>query len=181
MGGARRVLVTEAEYLSLPETMERMELIDGEVVIQPHSSFLHQELLGRVLLALGNWADGYAGPITIGLSPLDVKFAPNRILQPDAFVVLARLPFDQSMPITRVPELCIEVLPTDRVYDRVTKRLLYAAAGVAEYWIVERGLIERWIEPGLAHAEEVRAVLRTPLLPGFELDIERLFRGLSRS
>ena len=40
-----RALVTEAEFLSLPESMQRMELIDGEVYVPPSPSFLHQETL----------------------------------------------------------------------------------------------------------------------------------------
>jgi Uma2 family endonuclease len=58
----------------------------------------------------------------------------------------------------------------------VTKRLLYAAAGVTEYWVVEpAGMVERWSGPGLARAEELRRRLTTPLPPGFVLDLRRLF------
>jgi Uma2 family endonuclease len=96
--------------------------------------------------------------------------------KPDAVVVFARIPRDHEGPLDRVPELCVEVLSTDRTHDRVTKRLLYAASGVREYWVVEpSGLIERWSGPGLAQAEEVREILTTPLLPGFSLDLAALF------
>ena len=74
-----------------------------------------------------------------------------------------------------MPQLCIEVLSTDRAYDRLTKRFLYAAAGVAEYWVVEPvGLIERWWDAGLSRSEEVRGRLTTPLLPGLELDLDAI-------
>ena len=70
----------------------------------------------------------------------------------------------------------IEVLSEDRVHDRVTKRLLYAAAGVKENWVVEpAGLVERWSGPGLTRAETLRARVRTALLPGFALDLRRPF------
>jgi Uma2 family endonuclease len=62
------------------------------------------------------------------------------------------------------------------VHDRVTKRMIYAASGVREYWIVEpSGLVERWSGAGLAEVEEARDRLATPLLPGFRLDLKRLF------
>ena len=34
---------------------------------------------------------------------------------------------------------------------------------------------KRWSGPALSIAEEVRDVLRTPLQPGFELDVRRVF------
>ena len=75
-----------------------------------------------------------------------------------------------------MPELCVEVLSENRVHDRVTKRLVYAAAGVQEYWVVEpAGMVERWSGPGLTRADKVRRRLTTGLLPGFALDLRRLF------
>ncbi len=178
MNLARPALVSEEEYLSLPETMERLELLDGEVVVAPSPSPWHQELLGRLVVALRAWSADAGRPVFVGMAPLDVRFAPLRILQPDAFVILESLALDREGPIDRVPELCVEVLSTNRAYDRLTKRLVYAAAGVQELWIVEpSGLVERWFGPGLNQAEEVTSHLNTPVLPGFELDLEELFRS----
>jgi hypothetical protein len=73
------------------------------------------------------------------------------------------------------------VLSDDRLHARVTKRLLYAAAGVTESWIVEpAGLIERWTGPGLGRAEEHRDRLASRVLPGFSLDLRRLFSAAGR-
>ncbi len=173
---ARRPILSEEEFLRLPESTGKIELVDGEVIVSPSPTYWHQEVLGRIVLALRTWARKRKGPVTIGQAPLDVRFAPGRILQPDAFVLFARVPRDHEGPIDRIPELCVEVLSTDRLNDRVTKRLLYAAAGVTEYWVVEpAGLVERWTGPGLTQAEELRERLTTPLLPGFSLDLRRLF------
>jgi Uma2 family endonuclease len=113
-----RSLVSEAEFLRLPESVDRIELIDGEVIVSPSPSYWHQEILGRILVALRGWAAGQPGPVVIGQSPLDVRFAPGRILQPDAFVILGHaIARDHEGPIDRVPDLCVEVLSTDRAYD----------------------------------------------------------------
>jgi Uma2 family endonuclease len=96
-------------------------------------------------------------------------------LQPDAMVFLTRISRDQGGPIDRVPEICIEVLSSNRAYDRVTKRFVYGAAGVLEYWIVDpAGFVERWSKPGLSHDEIIGDRLRSSLLPEFELDVARL-------
>jgi Uma2 family endonuclease len=167
--------VSETEYLSLPESLERLELIDGEVIVSPNPLFWHQELVRRLVLALGRWAERRAD-VTVAQAPLDVRFRPNRILQPDAMVFLTRLPADQAGPIDHVPELCIEVLSSNRAYDRATKKFVYGDAGVAEYWVVEpAGFVERWSGPGLRVSEIVRDRLQTALLPGFQLDVPALF------
>ncbi len=171
-----RALVTEAEFLSLPESMQRMELIDGEVYVPPSPTFWHQETLSRMMTALRSWAAVQTGPVTACQAPLDVRFAPGRILQPDGFVLFAHVPASHEGPIDQVPALCIEVLSTNRAHDRVTKRYIYAEAGVRELWTVEpAGFVERWSGDGLSRCEVVRDVLRSPLLPGFGLDLSSLW------
>jgi Uma2 family endonuclease len=175
-GAAPRPLVSEAEFLRLPESTAKIELLDGEVVMSPSPTYWHQELVGRLLVALRSWANTQRRTVTIGHAPLDVRFAPGRILQPDIFVLFGSIPRRQRGPLMQIPELCIEVLSDDRVHDRVTKRLVYAGAGVKEYWIVEpAGLVERWTGEGFEHAQRSSTKLSTPLLPGFELDLRRLF------
>jgi Uma2 family endonuclease len=75
----------------------------------------------------------------VGQAPLDVRFGHGRILQPDVFVLFDRIPFDHEGPLDRVPELCIEVRSSRPSYDRLTKRTIYADAGVRELWTVEPG------------------------------------------
>ena len=173
-----RPLVSEEEFLSLPESNQRIELIDGEVILSPSSTFRHQQVLLRIVHALQNWAADRAAPVTVAISALDVRFAPDRILQPDAMVFLEVIPSDIPMPIARIPEICIEVVSTDRTYDRVTKRYLYAEAGVQEYWIVDpanAGVVERRTAPTLSTLEVLETQLGTPLLPGFTLDLRAVF------
>jgi len=174
---ARPAIVSEEEFLSLSETMERVELLDGEVIVPPSPTPRHQTLLVRLATRLQSWAESSRQPAFVGLSPLDVRFAPGRILQPDAFVILGEVVPDEEAPLDTIPDLCVEILSTNRAYDRLTKRLVYAESGVRELWIVEpSGLVERWHGPGLNEAEEHRDALTTSLLPGFQLDLEALFR-----
>ena len=166
--------VTEAEFLSGPESVEKVELIDGFVVRSPSPTYGHQRVLIRLVQGLDAWATGRA--VTVGQCPLDVRFGPDRILQPDAFVGLEPTPRDTKSPLTRVPELCVEVLSRDVRYDRLMKRFVYAEAGVKELWLVSLdGWLERWTGAGLTQSETITGTLRTPLLPGFELDVASLF------
>lgn len=173
---ARKAVMTEAEFLRLPEAMNKVELLDGEVVVAPSPSFWHQELLRRVVVVLSAWAESQDRAVTIGQAPLDIRFAAGRILQPDAFVLFGRIGRRHRGPLDRIPALCVEILSENRVHDRVTKRLLYAAAGVKELWIVDpAGTVERWTGKGLMANELVKRRLTTPVLPGLALDLRRLF------
>jgi Uma2 family endonuclease len=177
MGELAYALVSEAEFLALPESVTKVELLDGEVIVSPSPTFWHQEVLGRAYAALRTWArDRHA---TVAVCPLDIRFAPNRILQPDIAIFLEKVRAAEPMPINRVPEICVEVVSRDRLYDRVTKRFVYAAAGVRELWLVQpANLIERFSGDGLEAREEIRDVMRSPLLENLALDVPSLFAGL---
>ena len=155
----RRAAMTEAEFLRLPVSMNKVELLDGEVVVAPSPTYRHQAILTRIVIALQAWAEKQKRAVTVCQSPLDVRFGPGRILQPDAFLLFGRVPLAHQGPIDRIPALCVEILSEDRVYDRVTKRLLYAAAGVKELWVVDTaGAVERWTGKGLGLSVAYRIV-----------------------
>lgn len=171
-----RALVSEEEFLCLPETVSPMELVDGEVIMAPAPTAWHRELLLRLTIQLREWAASQTPAPTVLTAPLDIRIAPQRIVQPDAMLYLAPLDLRQDGPIDRVPDLCIEILSTNRSYDRVTKRYLYAEAGVREYWMVDpAGLIERRHGAGLGITDELGDRLVSPLLPGLSLDVTKLF------
>jgi Uma2 family endonuclease len=89
-------LTTEAEFLSLPESNQRIELVDGEVIVAPSPTLRHQEILGRVYEALRAWTRGQGVDVTVVQAPLDIRFALGRILQPDAMVFCPRCLRTQS-------------------------------------------------------------------------------------
>jgi Uma2 family endonuclease len=59
-------------------------------------------------------------------------------VQPDIFVLLPeQLPYRSERGVEGPPALIVEVLsPNNSRHDLVTKRTLYARAGVPEYWII---------------------------------------------
>lgn len=168
-------LFTEEEFLTLPESTDKVELLDGEVILWPSPTYRHQSILRQVVRELEDWAASQSRDVAIGMAPLDVRFGPGRILQPDAFVLFSHVPSDQVGPISQVPALCVEVMSGNRAYDRMTKRLVYAEAGVAELWTISSdALVERWCGERLGECEVATECLTSPLLPGFSFDLARL-------
>ena len=169
--------VSEEEFLALPQTQDKVELVDGEIVVSPSPNVWHQKIVGNVYAALRAWKGSQAGPVEVIASPSDVRLRTGRILQPDVYVLFARVPQDHTGPVDIVPALCVEVISGSALYDRVTKRFLYAEAGVREYWVIApEGRVERWSGPSLQTCQEhVDGILETPLLPGLRLPVSDLF------
>jgi Uma2 family endonuclease len=166
-------LVSEEEFLSLPESMDRIELIDGEVFVAPSPTITHQLVLGRVYVLFAAWAQQHP-PAVVGLAPLDVRLRKGRIVQPDVFLLLEGVPDDRT-PIEVIPDLIVEVVSGKRAHDRFLKRALYADAGVREYWLVDpkRRLVEISVG-GVALVEKTDAV-ESEVAPGLRLDVATLF------
>jgi len=172
------VLVSEEEFLALPESMQRVELIDGEVIVGPSPTFWHQDAAKRLTWLIEAWSHSHP-PVYVGQSPLDVRIGPSRIVRPDLAVWLDGLS-STAMPLSQVPDVVVEVLSGDRVHDRVTKRFLYAEAGVREYWIVDpahRG-VEVLRGAGLTDGRMAADLLESPLLPGLSVRVPPLFARL---
>ena len=166
--------VTEAEFLALPESQEHRELLDGEIVLMPSPLPIHQNLVGFFYRRICHWADGHP-PVYVGLSPLDIRLGPDRILQPDLCVFLAGCPGDGHRLITGVPDLVVEVMSERRGYDRLTKRLVYAEAGVQEYWIVDPFARTVEVVYGLRTDRVETERLSSDLLPGLDIDLRQVW------
>jgi Uma2 family endonuclease len=175
-----RSRVTEAEFLALPASMDKVELVDGEVVVSPSPILYHQKVVGNLYAALRAWAASRSEPIDVIVSPSDVRLRAGRIVQPDVYLLFERLPASHEGPVDVIPALCAEVISGTTFYDRVTKRYLYAEAGVREYWAIDPAhrLVERWSGPDYAQHEEIdTGALETTLLPGFRLTLNALFEA----
>lgn len=124
---------------ALPDDGQRYEIIDGVLYVTPAPSDVHQLVIAALMTRLR----AYLRPSSVGRvlpSPADVRRGDtqrNRV-QPDLFVVRLvegkrpAYPFAMSDLL-----LAAEVeSPTNSAYDYQTKRELYLANGVPEYWIV---------------------------------------------
>lgn len=119
-------------------TTDRLELIEGELVVTPSPTPMHQLVVHRLAVML----DRVIVEPRLGLvleAPLDAYLDERNILQPDLVVLLLdRKRMFGPAKLEGAPSLAIEVIsPSTGRRDRGIKRDLFARHGVLEYWIVD--------------------------------------------
>lgn len=139
---------TVEELHALPNDLaHRYEIVDGELLVSPAPSWLHQRCTAELAMLL----EAYAAQDTWGLvlvGPAEVVPSPRTAMQPDVFVV-ARPAQGLAMRWRPVDQLLFaaEVLsPTTARHDRVQKRPAYLGMG-ATYWVVDvdARVVEQWL------------------------------------
>lgn len=128
---------TVEELLALPEDGRRHELVYGEHLVTPAPQYAHQRILRRLFLRVASWLEGrgLGEPLW---SPADLTLTPDSLVQPDFFVVRPDEARAADWKAVRCPLLVVEVLsPGTARRDRFTKRRLYQAVGVPQYWVVD--------------------------------------------
>jgi Uma2 family endonuclease len=177
---------TYADLQQFPEGEgKRYEIIDGELFVTPSPNRAHQRVVLRLATALHTFAEAHnAGEVYV--APFDVLFNDINVVIPDVlFVSTARLASIEHNGVHGAPDLVIEVLsPGTRRRDLTRKRSLYEDRGVNEYWLVDadartvtilRRAGEQFMEGRILRADTGDGIT-TPLLAGFSLDLQTLFR-----
>jgi Uma2 family endonuclease len=128
---------TYEDLRALPDNGKRYEIIEGVLYEMDAPNLEHARLIARLVLrALGPVVEAIGG--SIYTAPVDVFLRGANPVQPDIIVLLPeQLDLEHKRGIEGPPALVVEVLsPSNPEHDRVTKRALYARAGVREYWLV---------------------------------------------
>ena len=163
----------------------RHEIIDGVHYVTPSPVLRHQTVVKRLLVAIELYLEIH--PVGEVLpAPFDVVFTKWDVVEPDVLFVAN----DQRSILTEpnvqgAPALIVEVLsPGTRKRDLGIKKDLFDRGGVREYWIIDPKAntvaIYRRGQRGLSKVQslpnDANAIV-TPLLPGFSLSLEKLFRA----
>lgn len=180
-----KVKLTYDDYVHFPDDGKRHELIDGEHHVTPSPNIRHQDIVGHLHMLTGNWLTEH--PLgRVFVAPLDVILSNLDVVEPDLLYVSNERAGEllAGQHVTGAPDLVIEIAsPGTRQRDETIKRRRYEKFGVAEYWIVdlEIDVIRIYRRHGDTFARpielspETRDVLTTPLLPGLEIPLARVF------
>ncbi len=190
MASERRMTVDEYERIA-PYLDGPSELVDGRLRLMSPTGFLHGVLANRIGVALGRYVEEYpdAGEATGAETGFRIDNPQHPVQAPDAaFVAAARVPIstgagrdDPAMRFMRgAPDLAVEVRsPDDTIEEMQAKARRWLAAGSREVWLVDglRLTVEVWRPDAPPTVLRPGDTLQTSdLLPGFALDLARLFR-----
>ena len=144
-------------FLALPEVEGRCELIDGVVYMAAFPVPDHEILIMLLATHLSQSIMLTGTGIVMGTA--GVVVSANSALGPDIIVIRAeRNGIIGPTVLTGAPDIVVEALSSDRNRDLVDKRRLYEAAGVAEYWILDRRR-EHAHGPGVGRRRDVPRAL----------------------
>lgn len=182
MASVQSVKFTYEDYRTAPPD-KRYELLDGELVMGAAPNLRHQDVQSRLGRRLAQFIEERA----LGkffFAPCDVVLSDTDVVQPDLLFVSSERDhlLSGGDNVRGAPDLVIEILSAATAErDRGYKRALYARHGVAEYWLVDPAAETVWIHRqragalAVAHTFGREQTLRSPLLAGFELDLDAIF------
>lgn len=173
---------TVEEVYNLPADGNRYEVVHGELLVTPSPVAIHQQIILRLILALGEYVRGIGELDCLFPGPVDFFHGHEVYVVPD-LVVAAPGQVTSDWRQMKHLLLCVEVLsPSSARGDRFTKRLAYQAAGVETYWVVDpdKKVVEVW-HPGDDVAELATTELRwqaNPYAPVLTIDLRDIFRPM---
>ena len=158
---------------------DRLELIKGEIVEMSPIGRRHKAFVGNLNQLL---AVRLAGRAVVWMQN-PIVLADDTEPQPDVAVLRRRaLPYKDRDASAEDVLLLIEVAETSLAYDRSTKLLLYADAGIPEYWVVDGTgeAIDIYRPPGPeGYRDQTRvtgtATLTLPAVPDVALTTTEIF------
>jgi Uma2 family endonuclease len=135
---------TYDDYLKFPDD-EPVEIIGGRIsAMSPAPSIIHQKIISKLLMAIGNYIDANNGECEVLPAPLDVVLINDNedvknsknVVQPDISVICDKSKLTDQYCMGS-PDMIVEVIsPFNPSNDYVRKLNLYEQFKVKEYWIV---------------------------------------------
>jgi Uma2 family endonuclease len=172
---------TEADYWPFAERNRIIELSEGELVVPPMPTTEHQMILFNIAVAMRTYVkQNKLGKVAI--APLPVRLWEGKVREPDIMVMLQEHMQRVFSQYWEAPDLVVEVLSKGtKQTDQTAKLAEYAAAGVAEYWIVSPA--DRTVQVYRLEGETYTldgtyantATIESQLLKGFALPLAEVF------
>jgi Uma2 family endonuclease len=184
---------TYADYYSW-KFEERLELIKGKIFkMSPAPGGNHQtisfNIAGELYAFLKNKScKAYPAPFDVRLvrdEKSDKKV--KTVVQPDISIICDLSKVADNRSCLGAPDIVVEILsPGNNAKEIKIKYDLYQEFGVKEYWVVypnELSLLRYVLKEGKFTSEgrafTVGDKITTPILPGFELALDDVFRNLN--
>lgn len=169
------------QYIGQPENRERLfELINGEIV-EKVPTREHGIIAGNMITEFNNYLDAN----DIGEAAVEARHRPmgdklnDRL--PDVSVVLGKKPVERRGAADYIPDLCVEIQsPDDSPKQMLEKALFYLANGAQMVLLIypRQRIVEFMTAKERLLLTEGDTLEGGDVLPGFEVQVKKLFRRL---
>lgn len=174
-------LVTYEEWLEMPESEGREEVVNGEIIQMPPAQKPHMKVLRRLVAALLRELDEARYDVNFGSYGLLIRKTPLTCREPDIAVFERSKEDGDEKHYNYPPALAIEILsPSETRRMTAAKVRDYESIGTPEVWIVspEGCTIEvLHLTSGqlVTTAVVVEGVLKCRTLPQVEIAVESIW------
>jgi len=129
--------VTYEEWLRLPVTSGREEVVDGEIRVMPPNKLPHARVVQALDAALGRQLDPAATEYFSSIFGLVIRRDPLTCREPDLAVFNRSTMVERDGYVHSAPQLVIEVLSPAESQREIDRKLLdYQAIGTDEVWLI---------------------------------------------
>ena len=173
---------TIEDLARFPDDGQRYELVEGMLIVTPAPGNVHEVVVHRLHMALGNFLDPTRAAYIVGRS--EIERGINTHLEPDLMVYPSSYRLGTPWKEIREWWLAVEVFSRSSViYDREIKAGVYLKLGVAEVWLVDPE--HRRVEVCRAGEEPLVVTEHLHWIPpasdrGLIIDLEEVFRDVFR-
>ncbi len=155
---------------------DRVELVMGEIIEMSPIDVRHMQCVNRLNRILNRLL---TGDVIVSVQN-PIQLSDNSQPQPDVAIIYSRN--YQAIPTAADTSIVIEVADSSRDHDRGFKVPIYAAAGIAEAWLVDltAETIERHSEPHNGHYRLIALAnhgesLASTVFPTLHFAVDALF------
>ena len=182
-------MMTVDEFLTLPTSERKLELVRGELRVTPPAGAPHGVAGANLVIALGTFVKRHAlGRVFGDGVGYELVRVPHTVRMPDASFVRADcLPEAGVQPglLRFAPDLAVEVLSPSETASSLEEKLHdYTVAGTPLIWVVDP---ERRTIMTIAADAPVRWLVEGDtlegglIIPGFSCAVADVFDGIARS
>ena len=127
---------TAEDYLDLGDMNTPCQLINGELIMSPAPTPLHQRVSKKLFKILDGSSNSKG---EVFYAPIDLFIDKTNVFQPDlVYISNLNASIISHRGIEGPPEIVIEIISPSNIFsDRNTKKKKYLTFGVKEYWIVD--------------------------------------------
>ena len=172
------------EFLAMPESGDRTELINGEIIPKMSPTSPHSRAQKRLLILLNDWCEqtnlGEVNPewtITLKRNGVDWASVPDL-----TYISMSRIPTDWDGQGTcpGIPELVVEIISPGQSFGEMTSKATdYLLAGVDMVWIVDNQAQSVTVFGGSDFPQTfwINDTISDVLLPGLVIAVTDIFNG----